>query len=649
MGQLQHNKFRHGGNELTDRINSVYNYSPVSEQPLDNIMMRFLTSITFSKGGLNRAIFFLKENVSLRGNIGIGPSSSEQAKKIWGKIEGEWNCENLVQANFIMLEKDYADLNNFIRGLRIGVTSRDADENLAIINPIEYAFKTGKARIVDGFSEKEDNEFAKIKFTLEMGEHSKKEGCEPIAIVPIKLQGEVLGVVIGDVAFEPDRKLEQKDLELMRVIAGYLENDIGNKINTMKLEERMQEDRQRIRDEEAINSIITSKTLEIMERKVVEFFAGKEEISCANIYVLTDNGNVLKCVDVEGKDAKLVEEFKLIRETEKPQKVFVELDAGSNCIEVPPDDPGRDNGISELRRDMEIVHIPLKTERGPLGVITFASEKKVPQSIINRAVYLARIVAPNMEMKLLERQRDMLNDQLQQKVGELAIALKNERYMAKRVVSVQEGVEHNLRNLFTAVGGFAKRMEKTDNPEKIKKYSGYILGGISKLEKLLERLSDYIRVVTMEYENEKFNIMHAIDSSAKDMEGGERKITINVPNLEVVGDREQVVYGFKEIIENSIRHGEGEITIYGEVDGDFVQITIVDEGSGIPDPDENAKKMFMPFSDVGAFVDENVGFGGAIFDRIIRMNGGQVGVLCSEDGGCAVWGTLPLAKAQASE
>jgi signal transduction histidine kinase len=123
----------------------------------------------------------------------------------------------------------------------------------------------------------------------------------------------------------------------------------------------------------------------------------------------------------------------------------------------------------------------------------------------------------------------------------------------------------------------------------------------------------------------------------------------NIPdNLPpALSDWEKCKMVFSNLIDNSIKYskGKGTINIFAQQAGDFIQVSVSDQGVGIPRAQQ--KNIFQKFfrSD-NAMKHETVGTGLGLFivKAIVEANKGQIWFESEEDKGTTFHFKLPIAK-----
>jgi two-component system, OmpR family, sensor kinase len=120
-----------------------------------------------------------------------------------------------------------------------------------------------------------------------------------------------------------------------------------------------------------------------------------------------------------------------------------------------------------------------------------------------------------------------------------------------------------------------------------------------------------------------------------------REITVEPSGETVRGDRLRLEQALGNLVDNALRHGDGNVTLHAVEDTSEVELHVTDEGSGVP-------VGFLPHAfDRFARADEARGGGGSglglsIVDVIARAHGGSAHVVNRNGGGVDAWIALPI-------
>jgi signal transduction histidine kinase len=120
-----------------------------------------------------------------------------------------------------------------------------------------------------------------------------------------------------------------------------------------------------------------------------------------------------------------------------------------------------------------------------------------------------------------------------------------------------------------------------------------------------------------------------------------REITVEPSGETVRGDRLRLEQALGNLVDNALRHGDGNVTLHAVEDTSEVELHVTDEGSGVP-------VGFLPHAfDRFARADEARGGGGSglglsIVDVIARAHGGSAQVVNRNGGGVDAWIAVPI-------
>lgn len=125
-------------------------------------------------------------------------------------------------------------------------------------------------------------------------------------------------------------------------------------------------------------------------------------------------------------------------------------------------------------------------------------------------------------------------------------------------------------------------------------------------------------------------------------ETARRAITVDHSELTVEGDRLRLEQALTNLVDNSLRHGEGDVRLSAQADEGRVQLHVTDQGPGFP-PDflERALERFSRADE--ARTRGGSGLGLAIVETIALAHGGRARAVNASDGGADVWIELEVA------
>ncbi len=203
-----------------------------------------------------------------------------------------------------------------------------------------------------------------------------------------------------------------------------------------------------------------------------------------------------------------------------------------------------------------------------------------------------------------------------------------------------DGIAHEIRNPLTAIGGMARRLSEGETEPQHKLYAQNIIKSVERLERMLQRIDEYKRILTTALS--KGDLNNVVNSALKDIrefiDGKEKEILIKT-NLMPEPPPINMDYGnlkiaLFNILQNSVEAIEkkGEITIetHPAIDQTLV-VNISDTGCGMSQ--EEIRKIFNPFQTSKL---EGAGLGLTITYRIVQDHGGEIEVKSEKGKGTTV-------------
>ncbi|MCK4623367.1 MAG: GAF domain-containing protein [Desulfuromonadales bacterium] len=201
-------------------------------------------------------------------------------------------------------------------------------------------------------------------------------------------------------------------------------------------------------------------------------------------------------------------------------------------------------------------------------------------------------------------------------------------------------IAHELKNPLVSVGGFARRLARSLNPQDpARQFAEIIQQETERLEKMLDDILSFSRqrlLCIREYRLESVLDKVLLLEGDKLQQAG-IKLTLNqADDLPVMqGDAEQLEQVFINLINNArqaMLHG-GELKIsnqHSRLQGESaVRIEVQDTGGGIP-----AKIMRNIFNPFFTTKEEGTGLGLPISHRIIEHHQGEIEVVNTDQGAC---------------
>jgi PAS domain S-box-containing protein len=241
------------------------------------------------------------------------------------------------------------------------------------------------------------------------------------------------------------------------------------------------------------------------------------------------------------------------------------------------------------------------------------------------------------------------------KVSSLVICLRDtktrERHERSRADLVST-VAHELRSPLTSVKGFtATLLAKWDrfNDEQKKLMLETVNSDADRVTRLLTELLDVSRIDAGRLEMRKQvvdlpAVVHKIVAGRVASGDPESRFVVNtegeLPEMWLDPDKIEQVIG--NLVENALRHGEGTVTVTVRPFQSGAEVTVADEGEGIPE--ETASRVFTRFWR-GGNRRGGTGLGLYIVKGLVEAHGGSVDVGRSPSGGAQFRFVLPAGSA----
>lgn len=201
-------------------------------------------------------------------------------------------------------------------------------------------------------------------------------------------------------------------------------------------------------------------------------------------------------------------------------------------------------------------------------------------------------------------------------------------------------VAHELRSPLTGVKGFVTTLlSKWDrlNDEQKKLMLTTVASDAERLSRLITELLDVARIDTGRlplYPRplDVVPVLERVLASAR--AGTSRRISLHAPDGEATAfaDPDKFVQVVTNLVENAVRHGEGEVRVTVETVAAGIRITVDDQGTGIAEP--LRARVFTKFWKHGTR--GGSGLGMYIVNGLVRIHGGELRILDAPGGGARI-------------
>jgi len=230
----------------------------------------------------------------------------------------------------------------------------------------------------------------------------------------------------------------------------------------------------------------------------------------------------------------------------------------------------------------------------------------------------------------------------EQRVVTIARDITRRRDREERVQVLNRVLRHNVRNDMDAVLGYAAAIEESSERESVKEYAESVRDLAESLLELSGKARAAGQMLQDHDQPEKSQNRTVLESVVADLRDSHDEATIQLDSTETPVPVDAAIFRLvlSELVENAVEHGgdspEIEIETTTATDGGETQITVRDNGPGIPD------RVLTPFRAEGETpFQHNHGIGLWLVNWGVRNLGGGVEFERPADGGTTVRLSLP--------
>ncbi|WP_243059030.1 cell wall metabolism sensor histidine kinase WalK [Nocardioides sp. SR21] len=238
----------------------------------------------------------------------------------------------------------------------------------------------------------------------------------------------------------------------------------------------------------------------------------------------------------------------------------------------------------------------------------------------------------------------------------LVLALVEDRTRERRVEAVRRdfvaNVSHELKTPVGAIRLLSEAVhDAAGDPEAVKRFSNRMLTESDRLSRLVQQVIELSRLQGDEPLEQPMPVQLdevikvAVDTSAIDADSKRISIVVGgAPHLSVFGNEEQVTAAVANLVANAVSYSECDATVLvsTKADDDMVEISVVDQGIGIPAGEID--RIFERFYRVDPARHRSTGgtgLGLSIVKHVAATHGGEVRVWSVEGQGSTFTLTLP--------
>jgi two-component system nitrogen regulation sensor histidine kinase GlnL len=217
----------------------------------------------------------------------------------------------------------------------------------------------------------------------------------------------------------------------------------------------------------------------------------------------------------------------------------------------------------------------------------------------------------------------------------------HEKDALARAGELTAGIVHEVRNGLGTIVGYARLLERGEQPLEATKAGRSIREECETLEAVVRRFHEFIR-------QERLNLapldLTRVLSRVVDREvGGREGVTPSLRGVDrplaLRGDEELLERAFENLVRNAAEaagEGGGHLEIEAGVDGPWVEVRIADDGPGLsPDHPSEVRPFFTTKAG-------GLGLGLPLARKILLLHGGSLRLVEGADGGVTAVVGLPV-------
>jgi two-component system sensor histidine kinase SenX3 len=277
--------------------------------------------------------------------------------------------------------------------------------------------------------------------------------------------------------------------------------------------------------------------------------------------------------------------------------------------------------VRSARRDGEIRQQDLEIVRGQLGATQYVSARVAPLG------------------------------------SQLVLVLVEDRTRERRVDAIRKdfvvNVSHELKTPIGALILLADAVsEASDDPEAVQRFSGRMRIEAARLSRLVKEIIELSRLQGDDpLENPgpvdvSAVVEQAVDRCRVDAEARDINLVVRAdPALEVMGSEDQLAIAIGNLVENAVNYSPDgtRVAVAAHPIGDLVEITVSDQGVGIPSSElERIFERFYRVDRARSRETGGTGLGLSIVKHVASIHGGDVRVWSVEGQGSTFTVRLPL-------
>lgn len=263
-----------------------------------------------------------------------------------------------------------------------------------------------------------------------------------------------------------------------------------------------------------------------------------------------------------------------------------------------------------------------------------------------RIVNMVRLLITNPDPGASPLLLVMINDITEQRQDQLDLMKAQEADKMKNAFIAN--MSHEIRTPLNAIVGFAHLVTETSNAREQREYFSIINKNCDLLLKLINDILDLSKIESgmLNYNQAEVELRdicqeaYVVQSLKMTSDVALLYNPVAMPSVRLWIDPHRVEQVLMNLLSNAIKFtSKGFVSLFYEVEGRFVRVSVMDTGVGIPE--DKLETVFERFVKLDDFY-QGAGLGLSISKMIVEQQGGEIGVRSEVGKGSTFWFTLPI-------
>jgi signal transduction histidine kinase len=216
-----------------------------------------------------------------------------------------------------------------------------------------------------------------------------------------------------------------------------------------------------------------------------------------------------------------------------------------------------------------------------------------------------------------------------------------EKEALARAGELTAGIVHEVRNGLGTIVGYARLLERAEQPLDARPAASSIREECETLETVVRRFNEFIRQERLNLA--EVDLARLLSRVVAREVRGRPGIVPSLPGLEtpvtVLGDEELLERAFENLVRNAVEaagEGGGRVEIEAETAGEWAEVRIADDGPGLPPDHPGEARPFFTTRTGG------LGLGLPLARKILLLHSGSLELQDHPEGGVTVRVLLPV-------